>query len=103
MIKINKDFLQRIQLSLFVFVFGAILCYSITILAEVEILPIQLSEATISNTTSEVVTSFNNKGISLNGLGKFNESITFFDKALAIDPKNVDALKDKQQPLVDKQ
>ena len=95
MIKINKDFLQRIQLSLFVFVFGAILYYSITMLAEVGISPIQLSEATTSNTTSDVVTSFNNKGMSLNSLSKFNESITFFDKVLAIDPNNIVALTQK--------
>jgi len=97
MIKINKDFLQRIQLSLFVFVFGAILYYSITMLAEVGISLIQLSEATptTSNTTSDVVTSFNNKGMSLNSLSKFNESITFFDKVLAIDPNNIVALTQK--------
>ncbi|HEX5186936.1 MAG TPA: tetratricopeptide repeat protein [Nitrososphaeraceae archaeon] len=34
--------------------------------------------------------------MSLNSIGKFNESIAYFDKALAIDPKNVDALTNKQ-------
>ena len=99
MIKTNKDPLQRIQLSLFVFVLGAILYYSITMLAAVGISPIQLSTATTTNTTSNEVTFFNNKGMSLNSLGKFNESITYFDKVLAIDPKNVDALTGKGNVL----
>ena len=96
MIKTNKDPLQRIQLSLFVFVLGAILYYSITMLAGVGISPIQLSTATTpSNATSDEVTFFNNKGMSLNSLGKFNESITYFDKALVIDPNNTIALTQK--------
>jgi len=41
-----------------------------------------------------------NKGIELNKIGKYNESITYFDKALAIDPKNNDAIKGKEQTLV---
>jgi tetratricopeptide (TPR) repeat protein len=97
MIKNHNDPLQRIQLSLFVFVLGAILYYSMTMLVAVGQSPIQLAIATTtSNTTSEEVTFLNNKGISLNSIGKFNESITYFDKALAIDPKNVDALKGKK-------
>jgi tetratricopeptide (TPR) repeat protein len=97
MIKNHKDPLQRIQLSLFVFVLGAILYYSMTMLVAVGQSPIQLATATTtSNTTSDEVTFLNNKGISLNSIGKFNESITYFDKALAIDPKNVDALKGKK-------
>jgi len=100
MIKNNIDLLQRIQLSLFVFVLGAILYYFVTMLAPVGISPIQLSTAiTTSNTTSDEVTFYNNKGMSLNGIGKFNESITYFDKALAIDPKNVDALTGKGNVL----
>ena len=69
MIKSHKDPFQRIQLSLFVFVLGAILYYSITMLAALGISPIQLSTATTtttSNTTSDEVTFFNNKDISLN-------------------------------------
>ena len=70
MIKSHKDPFQRIQLSLFVFVLGAILYYSITMLAALGISPIQLSTATTttSNTTSDEVTFFNNKDISLNSL-----------------------------------
>src|SRR5829696_7292012 len=89
MIKTTKDPLQRIQLSLFVFVLGAILYYSITVLAAVGISPIQLSTATTpSNTTLDEVTYFNNLGI-------FNESITYFDKSLAMDPNNTIALTQK--------
>ena len=36
-----------------------------------------------------------NKGIELNKIGNYNESIVYFDKALAIDPKNVLALNEK--------
>jgi tetratricopeptide (TPR) repeat protein len=96
MIKNHKDPLQRIQLSLFVFVLGAILYYSMTMLVAVGQSPIQLAIATTtSNTTSEEVTFLNNKGISLNSIGKFNESITYFDKVLAIDPSNTIALTQK--------
>lgn len=96
MIKNHKDPLQRIQLSLFVFVLGAILYYSMTMLAAVGQSPIQLATATTtSNTTSDEVTFLNNKGISLNSIGKFNESITYFDKVLAIDPSNTIALTQK--------
>ena len=84
MIKTNKDPLQRIQFSLLVFVLGTILYYSIPMLAAVGISPIQLSTATTTNATSDEVTLFNHKGMSLNSLGKFNESIAYFDKALAI-------------------
>ena len=96
MIKNHKDLLQRIQLSLFVFVLGAILYYSMTMLAAVGQSPLQLATATItSNTTLDEVTFLNNKGMSLNSIGKFNESITYFDKVLAIDPNNTIALTQK--------
>ena len=96
MIKNHKDLLQRIQLSLFVFVLGAILYYSMTMLAAVGQSPLQLATATItSNTTLDEVTFLNNKGLSLNSIGKFNESITYFDKVLAIDPNNTIALTQK--------
>ena len=104
MIKSNKDLLQRIQLSLFVFVLGAILYYSLPMLFAPGISPIQFSTATTTtNTTSDEVTFLNNKGMSLNSLGKFNESITYFDKDLSTDPKDVDAFTGKKQSLVDKQ
>ena len=95
MIKNHKDPLQIIQLSLFVFVLVAILYYSMTMLAAVGQTPIQLATATTSNTTLDEVTFLNNKGISLNSIGKFNESITYFDKVLAIDPSNTIALTQK--------
>ena len=96
MIKSHKDPLKRIQLSLFVFVLGAILYCSIIMLSMVGISPIQLSTATTTtNTTSDEVTFLNSKGMSLNSLGKFNESITYFDKVLSVDPKNIIALTQK--------
>jgi hypothetical protein len=36
-------------------------------------------------------------------LGNNTESVAYYDKALDIDPNNVDALTGKQQSLVDKQ
>ena len=48
-------------------------------MAALGISPIRISAATTSNTTSDEVNFFNNKGMSLNSLGKFNESITYFD------------------------
>ncbi len=53
------------------------------------------SSAANTNSTLDEVAVLNSKGVSLNGLGKSNESIVYFDKALAIDPKNVLALNEK--------
>ena len=53
------------------------------------------STAANTNSTLDEVAVLNSKGVSLNGLGKYNESIVYFDKALAIDPKNVLALNEK--------
>jgi tetratricopeptide (TPR) repeat protein len=53
------------------------------------------STPTRNTTILNQITLLNNKGMSLYNLGKFNESITYFDKALAIDPKNVAALDNK--------
>ena len=48
---------------------------------------------TITNaTTLNQVTTLNNKGISVYYLDKYNESIFYFDKALSIDPNDIDAL-----------
>jgi heparosan-N-sulfate-glucuronate 5-epimerase len=41
------------------------------------------------------ITALNNKGLALAKLGKYNESIVFFDKALAINPNNTAALNNK--------
>ena len=91
----HKDPLKRIQFSLFVLVLGSILYYSITMLATVGQSPIQLATATTSITTLDEINFLNNKGMSFNSLGKFNESITYFDKVLAMDPNNTIALTQK--------
>jgi len=44
---------------------------------------------------TENITLLNNKGISLANIGKINESIMSFDKALEIDPTNVATLNNK--------
>ena len=43
----------------------------------------------------------NNKGISLDNLGKYNEAIEYYDKALEIDPENAEALNNKGVALDD--
>ncbi len=53
------------------------------------------SEVSISNSASNDSVTMTNKGIELNKIGKYNESITYFDKALAMDPRNVVALNEK--------
>jgi tetratricopeptide (TPR) repeat protein len=40
-----------------------------------------------------------NKGLSLDGLGKYDEAIKWYDKDLAINPNNVDALNNKAVAL----
>jgi tetratricopeptide (TPR) repeat protein len=58
------------------------------------------STAPTTNTTQSQITLLNNKGMSLYNLGRFNESIAYFDKALAIDPNNVTTLDNKGLALL---
>ena len=44
---------------------------------------------------SNVILTLNKKGLALLNLGKYNESIAYFDKALAINPKNFETLVNK--------
>src|SRR5690348_14310235 len=48
-----------------------------------------------SNNVSNDSVIMTTKGIELNKIGKFNESIGYFDKALAMDPKNAVALNER--------
>ena len=52
-----------------------------------------------NDTTLNEVSVLNAKGVSLNGLGKFNESITYFDKVLASNQNNALALNEKGNAL----
>jgi tetratricopeptide (TPR) repeat protein len=45
------------------------------------------------------ISALNNNGSSLARLGKYNESIVFFDKALAINPNYIRALNNKNLAL----
>src|SRR5918999_3829106 len=99
-----KSLLQR--LSLFAIVLGitSLYFFSITSIAlgASSSPPTPSSSTTASNatnTTLNEVSVLNSKGVSLNGVGKFNESITYFDKVLAIDPNNVLALNEKGNAL----
>ena len=51
-----------------------------------------LSTNLLSNLSEKIL---NNKAAALNNLGKYNESLIYSAKALAIDPNNVDALSSK--------
>ena len=54
------------------------------------------SEVSIPNSSASNDTlAMINKGIELNKIGKYNESIAFFDMVLAADPKNVVVLNEK--------
>jgi tetratricopeptide (TPR) repeat protein len=57
------------------------------------------SSSTTSDAGLNQVTILNNKGVSLYNSGRFNESIAYFDKALAMDPKNIAAITGKKQAL----
>ena len=47
------------------------------------------------------VDALNNKGSALDDLGKYDEAITWYDKALAVNPKYVDAFYNKGLALDD--
>ncbi len=92
--KNHRDLLQNIELSIVIVVFGLVLYSSLTIIA------FGISSSTISdNLTLNEAINLTNKGVSLNQIGKFNESIILFNKALAIDPKNIHALTEKANAL----
>ena len=91
---------KLLSLLSFVIVLGvsSLYCFSFIILpaSGVSSSPALLSStAANANATQDEVAVLNSKGVSLNALGKYNESIVYFDKALAIDPKNVLALNEK--------
>jgi tetratricopeptide (TPR) repeat protein len=92
--KNHRDLLQNIELSIVIVVFGLVFYSSLTIIT------FGISSSTISNnsTLNEAI-NLTNKGVSLNQIGKFNESIISLDKALAIDPKNIHALTEKANAL----
>jgi tetratricopeptide (TPR) repeat protein len=53
-----------------------------------------------TNNTLDQIKTLDRTGVVLFGSGKYNESITYFDKALAINPKDVYALTSKGTALV---
>jgi tetratricopeptide (TPR) repeat protein len=91
----HRDFLQNIELSTVSIVFGLVLYSSIIIIA------FGISSSPISdNSTLKEAINLTNNGISLNQIGKFNESIVLFNKALVVDPKNILALTETANALV---
>src|SRR6266568_2999237 len=86
----NRNLLQSILLRLFVVVLVvSVLCsYS-----SVTMMAFGVSSST-TNATLNQVTMLNNKGNALlsGGLGNYTQAITYYDKALAIDPRYVLAI-----------
>ena len=87
----------------------------LTLLCLVLLFSVTLCHSTVTNTSSYAMVrtstdttsimpitkgELTNKGIALLNLGKYNESIPYFDKALAIDPNEVNALTQKGVALV---
>ena len=60
---------------------------------------VPLSKA-VGGKPSDDVLMLNKKGVALLILGKFNESIVYFDKALAINPKSLENLDNKGDALL---
>jgi tetratricopeptide (TPR) repeat protein len=88
----NYNLLRSTLLSLFVLwvVVSVLSSYpSVTIMA------LGASSSSTTDTGLNQVTILNNKGMSLYNSGRFNESIAYFDNALAIDPNNIATLDNK--------
>jgi uncharacterized protein YjbI with pentapeptide repeats len=68
---------------------------------QIEISGTQMAPATVSSSHMLPNNKYvlNDKGLALNGLGDYTHAIQYFDKALAIDPKFEDALKNKDYVL----
>src|SRR6185437_11501 len=78
-------------------VFGIVVYSSITVVASGA--SSKLLSTISDNLTLNRAIYVTNIGISLNQLGKFNESIAFFNKALSMDSKNILALTEKANAL----
>jgi tetratricopeptide (TPR) repeat protein len=69
------------------------------IIAMTTITTVPRQNITNNNATLNEVIMLNNKGLALANSGMYKESIVYFDKALAIDPKNIAVLYDKGTSL----
>ncbi|HSF50891.1 MAG TPA: tetratricopeptide repeat protein [Nitrososphaeraceae archaeon] len=72
----------------------SILSSSITIVNQ-----IASAQTNTNNVTSDEAIELNEKGVALGSLGKYDEAIVLYDKALAIEPNNALALNDKNLAL----
>jgi tetratricopeptide (TPR) repeat protein len=94
----NHNLLRSTLLSLFA------LWVIVSVLSSYPSVAITALGASLSSRTADggldQATILNNKGMSLYNSGKFNESIAYFDKALAINPKNITALDNKGLALL---
>ena len=68
----------------------SILSSSITIVNQ-----IASAQTNTNNVTSDEAIELNEKGAALANLGKYDEAIALYDKALAIEPNHVEALNNK--------
>ncbi|MGN6708630.1 MAG: tetratricopeptide repeat protein [Candidatus Nitrosocosmicus sp.] len=89
----NRGLFQNIQLSIVIMVFG------IVIYSSIHLISFGISSTISDNLTQNDVINLTNKGASLNQIGKFNDSIALFNKALSIDSNYVFALYDKGNAL----
>jgi tetratricopeptide (TPR) repeat protein len=89
----NRGLFQNIQLSIVIMVFGIVI-YSL-----IAVKSFGISSTISDNSTLNDVIDLTNKGVSLNQIGKFNDSISLFNKALSIEPKNILALTEKANAL----
>jgi tetratricopeptide (TPR) repeat protein len=101
----NSNVLKIVTLVCTVLLFAVIIhCYSPATSVMGAIPNTSSATAQPSNTgapkpSNDFLTSYH-KGVALLNTGKYNESIPYFDKALAIDPKNFYALYDKGEALL---
>src|SRR5438270_205399 len=76
------------------------MCVGFSSMAPVATAEPQFPQSNTNNATLHQVKTFVSKGLSLLYSGKYNESITFFDKALGINPNDVSALSSKGAALL---
>ena len=99
---------NTIFLSCVIFVFGGLVLLSTaaTVLSKYipasgmsSSLALLSSTAANTNSTLDEVAVLNSKGVSLFNLGKYEEAIAYYDKALTVDPNYATALSNKGSAL----
>jgi tetratricopeptide (TPR) repeat protein len=91
---------RRISLKILLPIIGVAIIVSIAALTFSGVFTKNIKNMTTMTTTNGSAVEFNSRGDNLYVAGKYQEAITYYDKALAIDPKYAGSLNGKAKALI---